>query len=99
WERAAVLDRLQWDLFEWGWRHHRPDFATFFSNSTAHFQHLYWRYLEPEEFALEGTQEDQARYGDAILAGYQHMDGLVAKAVDLADDDTTIVLCTAISQQ
>jgi hypothetical protein len=99
WERAAVLDRLQWDLFEWAWRRHQPDFATYFSNSTAHFQHLYWRYLEPEEFTLRATLEDQARFGDAILAGYRYMDGLVSRAVELAGDDATIVLCTALGQQ
>lgn len=100
WARASVLDRFQWDLFRWQVRRDRPAFATFFSNSTAHFQHMYWRNLEPEAFRRAPTADEQSRYGDAVLHGYRQMDGLVAEAIDLADDlGATLMLCTALSQQ
>lgn len=35
WKRATILDRLQWDVFSHYWKSKRPDFATYFINSTA----------------------------------------------------------------
>ena len=86
WQRAELLDRFQWDVFRSYHRRIRPMFSTFFSNSTAHFQHLHWDELE----------DDVER--SAVLHGYQQMDRLVASALSLAGDDTTVVLCTALSQ-
>lgn len=100
WARASVLDRFQWDLFRWQVRRERPAFATFFSNSTAHFQHMYWRNLEPEAFDRAPTADEQSRYADAVLHGYRQMDGIVAEAIELAEDlGATLMLCTALSQQ
>jgi hypothetical protein len=86
WQRAELLDRFQWDVFRHYYRRIRPAFATFFSNSTAHFQHLRWNELE----------DDMER--SAVLHGYQQMDRLVAAALALAGDDVTVMLCTALSQ-
>jgi arylsulfatase A-like enzyme len=99
WERAAVLDRIQWDVFRWGWRRHRPDFATFFSNSTAHFQHVYWRHHDPERFELPLSDDERARYGDAIRLGYRQMDALVGRALALVGSAATLVFCSALGQQ
>jgi hypothetical protein len=100
WRRAALLDRFQWDLFRHEVRHDRPTFATYFSNTTAHYQHLYWRYMDPAPFDLKPSAEDRATYGDAIRFGYEEMDRIVGDAMRLADEaGTTLVLCTAISQQ
>ena len=99
WRRAVLLDRLQFDLFRWHWRRARPAFSTFFLNSTAHFQHFYWRNLEPERFAVRPVEDEQRAYADAVLFGYRQMDRLVAESLAMADDGTTVVLCTALSQQ
>lgn len=100
WARASVLDRLQWDVFRSYWKHDRPAFATFFSNSTAHYQHVFWRNLEPERFANKPTAEEQRQFGDAVLYGYRQMDELVGEAMELVDETgTTLMLCTALSQQ
>ncbi|HSD25237.1 MAG TPA: hypothetical protein VLB79_13030 [Solirubrobacterales bacterium] len=99
WRRAVILDKLQFDLFRSQWKRTRPDFATFFLNSTAHFQHLYWRNMEPEHFKVKPEPGDQAVYEDAILYGYEQMDGLCGRLLDLADDDTVLVFATALSQQ
>lgn len=99
WRRAALLDRFQWDLFAHVVRRERPTFATYFSNTTAHYQHVYWRHMDPEPFALKPTDDEIGRFGGAVRFGYQEMDRLVGQALDLAGDDTTVVLCTALSQQ
>ena len=99
WKRAVILDKLQFDVFRHYYRKIRPRFSTFFLNSTAHYQHFYWRNMEPEIFTVQMSKEEAAKYESAILFGYQEMDRLVAKFIDLAADDTTLVFCTAISQQ
>jgi hypothetical protein len=45
------------------------------------------------------SPEEAAKYESAILFGYQEMDRLVGKFIDLAGTDATLVFCTAISQQ
>ena len=99
WRRATILDRLQWDLFRCFYRRDRPALATFFLNSTAHYQHYFWRNMDPTPFSALPTPEAQAKYADAILFGYRKMDELVGECLDLAGPLTSIVLCTALSQQ
>jgi hypothetical protein len=99
WKRATILDRLQWDVFLWYYRKLRPAFATFFINSTAHFQHVYWRNMDPEPFSNKPTTAEQEEYNNAVLYGYQQMDELVGQCLQLADADTTVVLSSALGQQ
>lgn len=100
WARASVLDRFQWDVFAWYWRRERPTFGTFFSNSTAHYQHVYWRNFDPEVFDAKPDDDEQRLYGEAVRHGYRQMDALVADAMSLADETgSTLMLCTALSQQ
>jgi hypothetical protein len=99
WRRAVLLDRLQFDLFRWHWERAQPAFSTFFLNSTAHFQHFYWRNLEPERFRVRPPADEQRALSDAVLFGYRQMDRLVAEALRMAGEATTVVLCTALSQE
>jgi hypothetical protein len=99
WRRAVLLDRMQFDVFRSYYRKLRPDFSVFFSNSTAHFQHLYWRNMDPDSFHVKPTAEEQTKFGDAVVFGYQQMDWLVGKFLALASDHTTLVFTTALSQQ
>jgi hypothetical protein len=99
WKRATILDRLQFDLFRHYWQRERPTFSTLFLNSTAHFQHLHWREMEPELFQVSPTPEDIETYRSTILFGYQNMNALLARVMKMADDRTTVVLATALSQQ
>ena len=99
WRRATLLDRLQWDLFRHIWKRERPDFSTFFLNSTAHFQHYHWREFEPHLFSSSVSQNHaKAEARDAIPAGYQMMDRIVQECLSMAPQ-ATIVLMTALSQQ
>ena len=99
WKRPVILDLLQYDLFRWHWKRAKPDFSTLFLNSTAHYQHLYWRNMEPEHFKVKPEAGEQAVYQEAILYGYQQMDKLCGQLMEMAGDDTTLVLLTALSQQ
>jgi len=94
-----IMDWFQWDVFRHYYRRYRPDFSTFFLNSTAHFQHCYWRHMEPEKFRNRPVKGELEAYGGAILQGYRNMDALVGKFLRLAGRDTTLVFCTALGQQ
>ena len=99
WQRANILDRLQYDLFESMYCKLRPRLATFFLNSTAHYQHVYWRNMEPNLFAEKPSMADQNAYGSAVRFGYERMDAIVGKIMQLVDDQTAIIFITALSQQ
>jgi hypothetical protein len=99
WRRAAFLDKLQLDLFSHVWRRQRPDFSTFFVNSTAHFQHAYWRHMAPEAFAVKPPRDEVERYQDAIAYGYAEMDRLLARFFALEAQGARLVFATALSQQ
>jgi hypothetical protein len=98
WRRAALLDKLQFDVFRYYAKRMKFDFATFFSNSTAHYQHAYWRYMRPELFAPSST-ELRSRYEGAILFGYQQMDKLLGDFFDFESEGVMLVLASALSQQ
>lgn len=98
WKRASVLDALQFDLFEHYYKEQRPDFSTFFTNSAAHYQHKYWRNMEPEKFLIRPTSSEQRSYKDAILYGYQQLDELVGRTMRMAPQ-ATIMLVSGLSQQ
>jgi hypothetical protein len=98
--RAALLDRLQFDVFRWYYNRNKPSFATFFINSTAHLQHSYWRHLEPQAFEVKPSADELAVYGDAIRFGYEAMDKLVGDFLDLAArNGARLIFMTALSQQ
>lgn len=100
WARASVLDRFQWDLFRWRWERDPPTFATFFSNSTAHYQHVFWRNLEPEVFDRPPSASEQSQLSHAIQFGYQQMDQLVGEALEMVEREGAILMfCTGLSQQ
>ncbi|MFZ4406903.1 MAG: alkaline phosphatase family protein [Paracraurococcus sp.] len=99
WRRAAILDRLQWDMFRAQYKKLQPRFATLFLNSTAHLQHYYWRNMEPEAFTIQPTAQEQADFADAVPFGYRKMDDIVGECLRLAGPETTIVLSTALSQK
>jgi hypothetical protein len=98
WRRASLLDRLQYDVFRCLNRRLEVRFATFFCNSTAHFQHYYWRNMEPEHFDVPPPESAHPSLKNAISYGYRAMDQLLARF--MADyPDAILMLCTALSQQ
>ncbi len=100
WKRATLLDRMQMDVFRHYYRKTKPDFATFFINSTAHLQHSYWRQFQPDAFTVQPDAESSSLYGQAVKTGYIAMDRLLGEFIDLADaNNAMLVFATALSQQ
>lgn len=99
WRRAAILDLLQFDLFRHVYKRKQPSLATFFINSTAHLQHIYWRNMDPSPFIIKPTAADQKDYGHAVLSGYKSMDRIVGETLKLVGDDAVVIFATALSQQ
>lgn len=99
WKRAAILDRLMFDVFAHYYRRTEPHFATFFSNSVAHYQHAYWRHMDPDAFKSRPSDSEIDSYGGAILFGYRNMDTLIGRFLKLVDQQTLVIFATALSQQ
>lgn len=98
WRRPFILDAISYDAFRNLVRRHEVAYATFFSNSTAHLQHYYWRNFRPESFTIPSPPEDHPSLTDAILAGYQNHDRLLGRFLaDFPDD--RLILVTALSQE
>jgi hypothetical protein len=96
WKRAMIMDWLQFDIFKFQYKKNNFDFSTFFSNSTAHFQHHYWMDMDP---ALFNNDKIESKKSTAILDAYQNMDNLLGDFFKLKDDATTLIFKTALSQQ
>lgn len=98
WRRACLLDLMLYDVFKHLNQRCGVRFASFFCNSTAHFQHYFWRNMEPERFAAPVPATDDPSLAGAIRYGYQAMDRLLGRF--LRDyPDALLILCTALSQQ
>src|SRR5262249_5011391 len=59
----------------------------------------YWRNMEPEIFTSKPQADDQREHRGAILYGYQRMDALLGRLIEMANGNTTLVFATALSQQ
>jgi hypothetical protein len=55
--------------------------------------------MDPDAFALKPATDEIESYGNAVLFGYRSMDALLRRFFALAQADTTIILCSALSQQ
>jgi hypothetical protein len=99
-KRVAILDRLQLDLFKSYFEKNSPGFSTFFSNSTAHLQHAFWKYMEPSSFDFPIPPKDIETYKDAIKFGYMAQDKVLGEILDLAQrNDARVIFMTALSQR
>ena len=98
WRRSLVLDAMSYDLFRRLVRRHDVAFATFFSNSTAHFQHYFWRNFRPQEFSAPPPSEDHPSLRDAVLTGYRNYDRLLGRFLTDFPGER-LVFATALSQE
>src|SRR5947209_8175159 len=72
--------------------------STLSCNSTAHFQHYYWRHMEPENFDVPVPAGDHPSLREAVVHGYRMMDDLLGRI--MRDyPDAVLMLCSALSQQ
>ena len=98
WRRSLVLDSMSYDLFRSLVRRHDVAYATFFSNSTAHFQHYFWRNFRPEGFSAPPPPEDHPSLSDAVLTGYRNYDRLIGRFLSDFPNER-LVFTTALSAQ
>lgn len=99
WQRASLLDQLQVDVFLHYWRKYRPDYASIFMNSTAHYQHAYFHLIDADQSPSGDTEPGDPRHR-AVLFGYQQMDRFIDRlARTLEAQGAMLVLVTALSQQ
>jgi predicted AlkP superfamily phosphohydrolase/phosphomutase len=100
WKRVALQPLVNFAFFSRLYRRHRPDFATFHTNHVAHYQHTYWKAMDPEKFRpLETTTDEIATYGPAIEYGYTTADALIGRLIELLDRDTVLVVASSMGQK
>jgi hypothetical protein len=100
WRRVTLLDRLNTDVFAHAYARALPDFASFFSNSIAHLQHSYWRYMDPSAFTLQPSAEETTLYGNAIRFAYRETDHMLGRFMALAErHGATLMLVSALGQK
>lgn len=99
WKRVALQPAVNFDVFSRLYKKHRPDLATFHTNHVAHYQHTYWKQMEPERFPQQTSNEDLENYGRAIEHGYETADKLIGRTLRLCDEDTVLVVASSMGQQ
>lgn len=78
------------DLFTDIYRREQPDFAAIYVNAIDQAAHHTWQYYEPERFP--DWPDDKDSYGSLIPRSYVNTDQCIKHIIDVADEDTTIVL-------
>ena len=100
WKRVALQPLVNFSFFQKLYRQHQPDFATFHTNHVAHYQHTYWKAMDPDKFRpLETSREEVETYGPAIEYGYVTADRLLGRIVDLLDANTVLVVASSMGQK
>ena len=100
WKRVALQPLVNFSFFRKLYRQYQPDFATFHTNHVAHYQHTYWKAMDPEKFRpLETTREEIETYGPAIEHGYVTADQLLGRVMQLLDRHTVLVVASSMGQK
>jgi hypothetical protein len=99
WKRVALQPLVNLDFFSKLYRRYRPHFATFHSNHVAHYQHTYWRAMQPERFEQPTSERERKIYGGSIEFGYRIADKLLEKMLDLADQETVVAVASSMGQK
>jgi predicted AlkP superfamily phosphohydrolase/phosphomutase len=97
WRRACLQPIINFDVFERLYKRSEPHFATFFTNHVAYYLHRYWRAYFPDQF--QEVQEAEAKnYGQTIPHSLRVSDHLIGRTLSLIDDDTVLVVASALGQ-
>jgi len=70
---------------------HRPDFFCAAFTVSDRICHNFWKYMD-EETPIPISEEDQEKFGDAILNMYMKLDDILAETLEMIDDDTTLYI-------
>jgi len=111
-ERAMIQSYILTDAFKNLYSRHKPAFATLHLNNVAYMQHRYWRAAEPGRFRDELSLTDQRffetvaerkayeqRFADWIERSLIWTDQLLGELLELIDDDTILLVGTALGQK
>ena len=99
WKRVTLQPLVNYDFFAGLYDRYKPDFATWHSNHAAHFQHHYWRAWDDTGFPSPATDEERRKFGGAMEHGYRVVDDLIGRFAGLIDDDTVLVVASALGQR
>lgn len=99
WRRVGLQPLVNYDFFSKLYKRFRPHFATWHSNHAAHYMHHYWRAYDDSTFLTRASEEEKTKYGAAVPYGYELMDELLGKFIELVDDDTVIAIASSMGQQ
>jgi Type I phosphodiesterase / nucleotide pyrophosphatase len=111
-ERAMLQSYVLTDAFKRLYATYKPRFATLHLNNVAYMQHRYWRAAEPDRYRDELSLTDQ-RFFDTVAQrrAYEKSfaawiersliwtDGLLGELLELVDDDTVLLVGTALGQK
>lgn len=73
-----------------GIEHHEWDFAAVYFNAIDHLSHVFMRYHPPRQEYIK--EEDFELYKDVINSTYRFHDMMLARYLELIDDDTYVIL-------
>ncbi|MFH1680832.1 MAG: alkaline phosphatase family protein, partial [Candidatus Eisenbacteria bacterium] len=90
--------RIHSDLFVELWERYKPRFAAFYDNTVDVTCHYCWKYYEPEGFP-DVTPEQAARYGDLIPRMYEATDRAIAKILECAPDNLSVLVVSDHGQE
>ncbi len=100
WRRVALQPMVNFQFFQKLYRKHRPRYASFHTNHVAHYQHTYWKAMQPDKFRpIETTERERKIYGKAIEYGYETADQLLAGMMKLVDENTLLVVASSMGQK
>lgn len=99
WRRVALQPLVNFDFFEKLYRRYRPHYATWHTNHAAHYMHHYWRAWDDSGFLARASEDEKRKYSEAVPYGYEICDELLARFIDLVDDNTVLVMATSMGQQ
>lgn len=97
WRRACLQPIINYDVFERLYKRSQPHFATFFTNHVAYYLHRYWRAYFPDQFQ-EIQEAEVKNYSQAIPHSLRVSDHLIGRTLSLIDDDTVLVVASALGQ-
>lgn len=92
WRLAGLFDLFLAEIFCSVQKSPEYQYLTLFLNSVAHYQHHFWRNLEPSKFSPEITAPDCRPQDNPLLYGYQVMDEILGRVLDAVDLESTLVL-------
>lgn len=85
-------DRTYAEIGKFLWQKLRPDFLAVYFAGIDVVGHRFWLYMEPERFDMDIDREKIVQYRDIIRHYYMFIDELVGEYVNLADDETCVIV-------